>query len=488
MKRKAEEPKTFGLFINGTERASSDGQTFEVTNPMDNSVVGLAAKATKEDALQCLQIAKEAQKKWAALAPFEREKYLLKAADIFESDFQETTDILIAESGSTHTKAYYEVFKLGDLLRTAAGEVRRLYGDTFPNDRPHRMSIVVREPVGVVLCISPFNAPLALLAKMAVFAIAAGNSVIAKPASETPLCAVMMARLLHKAGLPPGVFNVLSGSGAVLGEPLAAHPDVDAVAFTGSTEIGTKLGAVCARFCKPIMLELGGKNPMVILKDFDITKAAAMTACGSFSHSGQICMASSRIIVERSCYSQFLEALKKKCESIYLGDLYDKRTAYGPLINEKALKKVQEHVAQSVTDGGRILTGGKVHDGLRFQPTVVVDLPTTSAVWREETFGPLIIVIPFDTDDEAVRLANDSDYGLSSGVLTNDMPRGLSIARRIRCGSVHLGTHSFQSDSLAPIGGYGLSGVGRSGGKFSIEHFTEHKWISFELGETVLPF
>ncbi len=345
---------------------------------------------------------------------------------------------------------------------------------------------MLREPLGVVAAISPFNAPLVLLVKMVAFALAAGNTVIAKPSEETPLIAVELAKILHEAGFPPGVFNVLTGFGTECGAALVQHPGINGIAFTGSTAAGIRIVQQAAPHMHRMQMELGGKNPLLVLSDADPEEAAEIAAAGAFFHGGQICMSGARIIAEQPIARTLAEALARKANALHLGDLRDKRTAYGPLINRRALEKVHAHVDAALASGAELLAGGSVHSGLVYRPTVLWEPPRHSVVWCEETFGPVASVVAVADLEEAIALANDSNMGLSAGVLTNDLKRGMNAARRIRCGSVHVGMHSFQSDAMAPIGGYGLSGFGRSGGKYSVEHFTELKWISLELGETAV--
>ncbi|GAB4490770.1 MAG: aldehyde dehydrogenase [Anaerolineales bacterium] len=479
---------THGHFIHGQEVPAALGATFASYAPMSAEVLGYAARGTQEDADAAVRSARKGFEHWSGLPPAERERILLRCADSVEAHAEELLNLLIDESGSTITKARYEVGYTASVLRAAAGEVRRLYADTLPNEKPHRLSMVLREPLGVVLVISPFNAPLVLLAKMISFPLGAGNAVIAKPSEETPLIGLKLAKVMYEAGLPAGVFNVITGFGAECGEPLAKHPLVNGIALTGSTGTGIKIGQIAISSMKRLQLELGGKNPLLVLRDFDLNEAAEIAAVGAFSHAGQICMSSARILVEAPRGRAFAEALANKAASLHLGDLRDARTAYGPLINQRALEKVQSHVQSARQAGAEILTGGTVRHGLIFEPTVIYNPPHTGPCWEEETFGPVATITEAANLDEMIALANESDYGLSAGILTRNMVRGLNAARQIRCGSVHIGAHSFQSDPMAPIGGYGMSGLGRSGGKYSIEHFTELKWVSLELGETPRPF
>jgi aldehyde dehydrogenase (NAD+) len=478
----------YGLWIDGQERPSHSGEVFPVVNPSTQAVMGYAARANAQDADEAVLIARNASQKWGALPPAERERIMLRCADVLESRVEQLFDLVIDESGSTVQKARYEITYTASLLRTAAGEARRLYGDTFPNDKPHRLSVVLREPLGVVVAISPYNAPLVLLAKMVVFALAVGNAVIAKPSEETPLIAIEFAKILHEGGMPNGVFQVLTGYGAEVGNALVEHPHVNGIAFTGSTHTGIRIGQNAMKTMKRLQLELGGKNPLIILNDMDVHTAAEIASVGAYYHAGQICMSGSRIIAEKNIADAFAEALAKKARSLRVGNLRDPQTAYGALINANAFQKVASHVQSAVGAGTEVLAGGTGADGWTYQPTVLYDPPQDNVAWREETFGPVASIVVAGDVDHAIAIANDSVFGLSAGVLTRDIQKGLQIARQVKAGAVHVGMHPFQSDALAPVGGFGMSGIGRSGGKYSVEHFTELKWISIELGETPRPF
>lgn len=455
---------------------------FEVRNPATGACIGTAAHNDAADVALAVESAERGAASWAALKPSEREHALITAADGLTRHADHLINLIIDESGSTVSKARMEVAYSASMLRAAAGESRRLYGETIPHDRPSRLSLVIREPLGVVASISPFNAPLALLVKMCAFPLAAGNAVISKPSEETPLIALEFAGILAEAGLPSGAFNVVTGYGHDTGAALVTHRGVRGIAFTGSTPTGIKIGQLAMPTMKRLQLELGGKNALLVLRDFDPIEAAKIAAHGAFYHAGQICMSSARIIVERANADAFITALTREAEGLFLGDLRDERTAYGPLINPRALEKVERHVESARTGGAAILAGGRVQHGLTYAPTVILEPSRDSAVWTEETFGPVTSIALVDDADEAVRLANSTDYGLSAGILTRDIQRGLSAARAIRAGGVHVGMHSYQSEAMAPVGGYGLSGIGRSGGQYSTEHFTERKWISVELG------
>ncbi|KXI30460.1 aldehyde dehydrogenase family protein [Paraglaciecola hydrolytica] len=480
------------LLIGGQDCKPNNGQYFEVLAPATEEVYARAAQADKTDVDLAVSTAQKGFKIWSKLAPKEREAVLLRAADIVEQQgMARLLDILIDESGSAITKATFEIKYTVDLLRTAAGEVRRLYGETFPNDNPDRISMVFRHPIGVVAVVSPYNAPLSLLTKMVAFPLAAGNSIVIKPSEQTPTIAIEFAKILLEAGIPAEAVSVVSGFGLECGAPLVEHPSVDCIALTGSTQTGIHIGAVAMKRMVRTQLELGGKSAALVLKDVDPVKAANIVAQGIFTHGGQICMANSRVIVAQEIYSEFIVALKSAAQNLKIGDLRDPQTLYGPLINRAAVDKISQHIDEAIAAGAEILCGGKVlpyangQASLVFQPTVLLNSPLTCSAWRDESFGPLTNVLKARDLDHAIELANDSQFGLSACVLTKNINWAMRAARDIDAGSVHIGMHSFQSNALAPIGGSKLSGIGRSGGKYSTEEFTEVKWVSIELNETL---
>jgi aldehyde dehydrogenase (NAD+) len=471
------------MLVGGGWKPADSGARLEVHSPWDDALIGSVPRAGADDVDAAVKAACRAASAWRGLPARARERLLLDVADRVERAGQvRLLELLIEEGGSTITEARAEIAYAADLLRAAAGEARRLYGDTLPNDRPERLSFVLREPLGVVGVISPFNSAVALLTKMLAFPLAAGNAVVIKPSESTSLTALELLRFFVECEALPGLVNVVTGLGDEAGRALVEHHKVDGLAFTGSTSTGRLLGAAAALRMARVQLELGGKNPVLVLGDADVERAATIITQGAFAHAGQICMAGSRIIVERPLAESLTAALVRAAESLYLGDRRDVRSVYGPLINDAAVDKVATHLAAARARGAEVRTGGSTWEGRIFRPTVVCDVPTDCEIWREETFGPVVNVAVADDLDHAVSLANDSAYGLSASVLTNDLRRGLEAARALRSGAVHLGMHPFQSNTLAPIGGVGASGIGRSGGKYSVEHFTELKWISVELG------
>lgn len=470
------------LVIGGEVQGTAHGDTFEVRAPVDDRSLGECDHADASDVDRAVAAARAAQPGWWAAPAGARERLLLQLADALERDgAARFVDVIIDESGSTIRKARAEVAYSVELLRAAAGEARRLYGETFPNDAADRLSLVVREPLGTVGIISPFNAPLALLVKMLAFPLAAGNTAVIKPSEETPLTAVALVRLFAEVGAPPGVCNLVTGL-ADTGAALAGHRDVHGLVFTGSTAVGRAVGHAAAdRICR-VQLELGGNNPIVVFDDVDPARAAEVICAGAFAHAGQICMANSRLIVSRGIADALLEQLVAQARRLHLGDLRDETTAYGPLINDVAVAKVDAHVRDAIAGGGELLTGGAIRGVRSYAPTVVLEPRPDSLLWSSETFGPVLAVTVVDDEATAIAAANDSTYGLSAAVLSRDGARALRVARALRAGSVHIGMHAFQSNTMAPIGGFGSSGVGRSGGRYSTLELTEPKWISVELG------
>jgi aldehyde dehydrogenase (NAD+) len=361
-------------------------------------------------------------------------------------------------------------------------------GELLPSDHG-KVSMVVREPVGVVSVITPWNFPLLLSMRAVAFALAVGNAVVLKPSEETPLAGgVLVAKIFEAAGLPPGLLNVVTCSRdrvAEVGEVIVGHPAVGAVSFTGSTVVGREIAALGGRHLKRVALELGGKDALIVLDDADLDRAVGAATFGSFMHAGQICMATERILVDAAIAEEFTERFVAKAAELDVGDPHS--NVIGPVINAKQADKIRRHIDDAVAQGASVRTGGG-NDGLFFEPTVLDRVAPDMSVWTEETFGPVAPVVTVSGEEEAIKLANDSEYGLSAGIITADEERGLSVARRLETGMAHVNDTSVYDEPNAPFGGVKNSGVGRHGGKAAIEAFTRTRWLTLERGGRLYPF
>jgi vanillin dehydrogenase len=465
----------------------SDGKFVDVLNPADQRPFGRVLMGSPEQMRMAIDAASAAWKTWEKTVPAEREQILLRTADALESARNEVTEILIGEAGSTFGKAQFEISTTVDILRSAAGEARRVNGDVIPSAIPGMISLAIRRPLGVVAGISPFNFPLILSTKKICLALAAGNTFVLKPSEETSLLGLKIAAVFESAGLPPGVLNVVPGDGPTLAPVLFADPRVKLISFTGSTEVGKLVAVECAKHRKKVLLELGGKSPLVVLKDADLEYAVATACFGIFIHQGQICMAGSRIIVEAPIYESFVERFVVKARTLKVGDPHDPHTVIGPLIRPSQCELIDLKIRESVAQGARVVTGG-TFQGSFFAPTVLADVTNKMSVCRDELFGPVAAVIRADDADHALALANDTAYGLSSAVLTNDLQLAMRFALELEAGMVHVNGPTVHDEPTAPFGGVKDSGSGREGGHWSMDELTEVKWITIQLGRRAYPF
>ncbi|MGB0035948.1 MAG: aldehyde dehydrogenase family protein, partial [Candidatus Acidiferrales bacterium] len=399
----------------------------------------------------------------------------------------ELVELLINEGGSTFGKAHFEVPFAANMVRSIAGEARRIHGDVFPADGPGLISMAIRRPLGVVAGISPFNFPIVLSLKKVAFALAAGNTFVLKPSEETSLVGLKLAEVFERAGLPPGVLNVVPGDGPTLARVLFDDPRVKLISFTGSTAVGRIIATECAKRGKRVVLEMGGKSPLVVLKDADVDYAVDTACFGIFIHQGQICMAGSRIIVEAPIYETFLERFVAKARTLKVGDPRDPHTVIGPLIRSSQCPMIDRKIKDAVAGGARLLTGG-TYEGNFFAPTVLADVTPNMAAFRDELFGPVAAVSRADNADHALALANNSVYDLSSAVLTNNLQLAMKFALELEAGMVHLNGPTVHDEATVPFGGVKDSGSGREGGRWSIEEMTEVKWVTIQLGRRPYPF
>ncbi|MGB8932068.1 MAG: aldehyde dehydrogenase family protein [Anaeromyxobacteraceae bacterium] len=479
--------REYKLFIDGKWVPSSTGTLADDMNPATGALYARVHQASRDDVEAAIAAAYRAKDAWGRSAPAQREGVLLKAAAILDTRIPEFADVLIDEGGSTFGKAMFEVGFVANMLRSAAGECRRIFGETMPSDVPGVFSMSVRRPLGVIAGISPFNFPFLLAMKKVCLALAAGNAFVLKPASPTPVIGLKIAELLEAAGLPAGVLNVIPVKGSTLGDTLVEDPRIRMITFTGSTEVGKQLAAAAGRHQKKITLEMGGKSPLIVLKDADVDYAVDAAAFGIFLHQGQVCMANSRLIVEKEIYDRFCEKLTAKVKGLKMGDPHQPDTVIGPLVDGKQCSFIQAQVQDAVAKGGRVLCGGKSELGF-YQPTIVADVTTSMRIFDEESFGPVVCVIKASDSEEALALANRSSFGLSAGLITNDLQKAFDLSLRLETGMVHVNDSSILDEPHVPFGGVKDSGMGREGGHYSMDEMTEVKWITVQMGAKQFPF
>jgi acyl-CoA reductase-like NAD-dependent aldehyde dehydrogenase len=427
------------LYIDGQWRQGSEGA--DDVNPATGEVFARIAQASADDVEAAIAAAHRARMAWAAMLSGEREALLLKAADVIASRADEIRDLIIEENGSVFMKAPWEVSYAVDCLRVAAGLARHVGGDTFPASALGQLGMTIRQPLGVIAGIAPFNSPFLLTMKKVAFALAAGNTFVLKPSEMTPLSGLVMAECFEQAGLPPGVFNVVPGPAEMVGTKLVSDPRVRMITFTGSARVGRLLGAQAGAQMKRFTLEMGGKNPLVVLADADLTYAVDSAAFGIFFHQGQVCMASSKIIIEAPLYDRFAQAFAVKARGIKVGDPRDPATVIGPLIRPQQCVAIADQIQTAIKQA-----------------------------------------------EHALEIANDTVYGLSSAIITNDLQKAFDFALRSESGMVHINDTTIADEPHVAFGGVKGSGFGREGGRSSIEEMTELKWITVQMGQRAYPF
>lgn len=462
--------------------------TRPVVEPATGDRIGVIGMASPADVDLAVRRAVSAQREWAARPYDERAAVLRRAGDLWTRHTAEVTDWLVREAGSIGPKAEFEIVTATQECYEAAALASQPYGEMLRSHEP-RLSLSRRVPVGVVGVISPFNVPLILSIRAVAPALALGNAVVLKPDPRTAVSGgVALARVFEEAGLPAGVFGMLPG-GIDVGEALVAHPDVRVIAFTGSTGAGRRVAALAAEHLKRVHLELGGNSALLILDDVDVEKAASVGAWGSFFHQGQVCMATGRHLVHEAVAAEYIERLATHADHLPVGDPSTGQVALGPIIDAAQRDKVHAVVTASVEAGAKLVTGG-TFDRLFYRPTVLADVPTSSAAFAQEIFGPVAPVVTFADVDEAIELATRSEYGLSLGILTADAFRGLEIAERIPSGLVHINDQTVNDEATIPFGGVLASGTGsRHGGvQANLDAFTDTQWVTIRRSLPAYPF
>ncbi len=491
-KNKAQANESHKLFINGAWTNAASGAHFDDLDPATGALFAQVADAGQADIEAAIAAARAAQPGWAAMPPAARAGVLFKAASLFAERQEDFAQALMAETGSGFGKAMFECSLVPLALQEAAGLATREIGEIYPSQVPGKINRTMRSPSGVVGVVSPWNFPLYLSLRGFIYALALGNTVVLKPSEDSPLTGgLMIAELFHDAGVPAGVMNVITTSrdGATLvGDAFVSDPRVNVISFTGSTAVGKLLNTACAAAFKPIVLELGGKNPIIVLDDADIDRAVDLAFFGSFLHQGQICMSADRVLVARNLYDAFVEKLVAKTKMFVPTAPQEQTCVVGPIINARQLDRIVKLIDEAKAQGAVAHCGGMA-EGSYYQATVLTGVTRDMRAWNEEVFGPVTTVTPFDTVEEALEMANDTPYGLSASIITGDVLRGEMLAEQVQAGMVHVNDSTVHDEPHCPFSGIGASGGGTKWGpKGAIEAFTTQRWISTQRVAHPLPF
>ncbi|MER9296329.1 aldehyde dehydrogenase [Mesorhizobium sp. M0621] len=478
-----------GLLIDGGERAASGAASYERMDPFTGKLATRAAAASIADANAAVEAAAAAFPAWSKAGPGERRALLSKAADVMASKVGEFTRLMMEETGATGPWAGFNVMLAANMLREAAAMTTQISGEIIPSDKPGTLAMAIRQPAGVCLGIAPWNAPVILGTRAIAMPIACGNTVVLKASEMCPGTHRLIGQVLVEAGLPKGVINVVTNDpkdAAAIVEALVGHPAVKRVNFTGSTKVGRIIAELAGRHLKPALLELGGKAPLLVLDDADIDAAVSAATFGAFMHQGQICMSTERLIVDEKVADEFVSKLAARASQLPAGDPRG-HVVLGSLISSQAADKMEELVADAVAKGARLMAGGK-RTGTVVEATLLDHVTPAMRVYAEESFGPVKPVIRVKGEDEAVRVANDTEYGLSSAVFSRDLKRAMAVAARIEAGICHINGPTVGDEAQMPFGGVKGSGYGRFGGKASIAEFTDLRWVTIEDPGQHYPF
>jgi len=457
-------------------------QKIEVRNPYDNSVVDTVPKADKNDVERALSFAERGAKVMAKLSGYERWKILRKAVDLMAARNEELGRLISTEEGKIIVEGRLEASRAVETMMGSAEEVKRIYGETVPLDGDpggsKKIGFTLRVPCGVVAAISPFNFPLNLVCHKVGPALAAGNSVVVKPATDTPLSALKLTEILLEAGLPPEGIQCLTGSGGEIGDVLVSDRRVRKITFTGSRDIGERICRMAG--IKKVTMELGSNCPLIVMPDADLDKVAAAVAATGYANAGQVCLSTQRVLTASRVYSDFLHALQPKVQALTTGNQLDERTKVGPMIREADAVRVEKWVREAIGGGARVVVGGS-RQGTIYAPTVVADVKPEMKISCDELFGPAVAVTPFNSVDEAIALANQTHYGLAAGIFTENLEWAMKFAREVESGNLHINWGPQWRADLMPYGGLKESGFGKEGPRYAVEEMTELKMVVFHL-------
>ena len=465
-------------FVNGAWADADSGQTIKVTNPATGDVIGTVPKMGAAETRRAIEAADKALPAWRALTAKERSAKLRRWYELMLENQEDLARLMTIEQGKPLAEAKGEIAYAASFIEWFAEEAKRVYGDTIPGHQADKRLIVIKQPIGVTAAITPWNFPAAMITRKAGPALAAGCTMVLKPASQTPYSALALAALATRADIPADVFSVVTGSAGDIGSELTGNPIVRKLSFTGSTEIGRQLMAECAQDIKKVSLELGGNAPFIVFDDADLDKAIEGAIISKYRNNGQTCVCANRIYVQDGVYDAFAEKLKVAVEKLKIGNGLEEGTTTGPLIDEKAVAKVKEHIEDAVSKGAKILSGGKAHalGGTFFEPTILADVPKDALVSKDETFGPLAPLFRFKDEAEVIAMANDTEFGLASYFYARDLSRVFRVAEALEYGMVGINT-GLISNEVAPFGGIKASGLGREGSKYGIEDYLEIKYL-----------
>ena len=465
-------------YIDGSWVDADSGKTINVNNPATNEIIGTVPKMGADETRRAIEAADKALPAWRALTAKERANKLRKWFDLMIANQDDLARLMTIEQGKPLAEAKGEIAYAASFLEWFGEEAKRIYGDTIPGHQPDKRIIVIKQPIGVTAAITPWNFPSAMITRKAGPALAAGCTMVLKPASQTPYSALALAELAERAGIPKGVLSVVTGSAGEVGGELTSNPIVRKLTFTGSTEIGRQLMAECAKDIKKVSLELGGNAPFIVFDDADLDAAVEGALISKYRNNGQTCVCANRLYVQDGVYDAFVEKLKAAVAKLNIGNGLEQGVTTGPLIDSKAVAKVEEHIADAVSKGAKVLTGGKPHalGGTFFEPTILVDVPKSALVSKDETFGPLAPVFRFKDEAEVIAMSNDTEFGLASYFYARDLARVFRVAEQLEYGMVGINT-GLISNEVAPFGGIKASGLGREGSKYGIEDYLEVKYL-----------
>ena len=463
-------------FIDGQWLNADNGQVIQVVNPATDEIIGTVPKMGGNETKKAIKAAQTAQIAWRKKTAKERSVILRRWYELMEENKDDLALILTLEQGKPLAEAKGEIQYGASYLEWFAEEAKRVYGDTIPGHMANKRISVIKQPIGVTAAITPWNFPNAMITRKAGPALAVGCSMVLKPASMTPYSALALGVLAEEAGLPPGVFNIITGSSGEIGGELTSNPIVRKLTFTGSTEIGAQLIQESARTVKKLSMELGGNAPFIVFEDADIDAAVEGAMMSKYRNAGQTCVCANRFYVHDSVYDQFIEKFKHAVTNLKVGNGLNKDVTIGPLIDRNALKKVKEHIDDAVNKGATVVMGGKALEGCFFEPTILSNVPFNALVSKEETFGPLAPVYRFETEEEVIHLANDTEFGLASYFYANDISRITRVSEALEYGIVGINT-GLISNEMAPFGGIKASGLGREGSKYGIDDYLEIKYL-----------